>query len=95
MIVTLSEAKEYLRIDIADEDTTVENLLKSAQNLCMDVARIDSETEFDAAGDISKTAVLYALGYFYEHRGDNTDTDLHALTLTLRSLLFGIRQGVL
>ena len=73
--MTLSEAKEYLRIDIADEDTTVENLLKSAQNLCMDVARISDETEFDAAGDISKTAVLYALGYFYEHRGDNTDTE--------------------
>ena len=93
MIVTLDEAKEYLRIDIADEDATVEYLLKSAQNLCMDVAKIDNEADFDAAGDISKTAVLYTLGYFYEHRGDNAETDLHKLTLTLRSLLFGIRQG--
>jgi len=92
MIVTLDEAKEYLRIDIADEDTTVEYLLKSAQNLCMDVARIDDEAEFDAAGDISKTAVLFTLGYFYNHRGDE-ETDLHNLTLILRSLLFGIRQG--
>lgn len=92
MIVTLDEAKEYLRIDIADEDTTVEYLLKSAQNLCMDVARISDENEFDAAGDISKTAVLYTLGYFYNHRGDD-EIDLHALTLRLRALLFGIRQG--
>lgn len=89
MIVTLDEAKEYLRIDIDDEDATVENLLKSAQNLCMDVARIRDESEFDAAGDISKTAVLYTLGYFYEHRDE---ADIHNLTLTLRSLLFGIRK---
>ena len=89
MIVTLDEAKEYLRIDGNAEDTTVEILIKSAQNLCMDAARIDSETEFEAAGEISKTAVLYALGYFYEYREEG---DLHNLTVVLRSLLFGIRQ---
>ena len=89
MIVTLDEAKEYLRIDIADEDTTVETLLKSAQNLCMDTARIDNEADFDAAGDIAKTAVLYTLGYMYEHREEG---DYHNLVLVLRSLLFGIRR---
>lgn len=90
-MLTLEEAKEYLRIDIADEDKTVENLLKSAINLCMDVARIDSETDFAQAGEISKAAVLYTLGYLYSHRGDD-EIDLHALTLKLRSILFGIRQ---
>ena len=89
MIVTLDEAKEYLRIDGNAEDTTVEILLKSAQNLAMDVARISDEAEFEAAGKISKTAVLYTLGYFYEHREEG---DMHNLTLVLRSLLFGIRQ---
>ena len=89
MIVTLDEAKEYLRIDGNAEDTTVETLLKSAQNLCMDAARIDNESDFDAAGDISKTAVLYTLGYFYEHREEG---NYDALTLTLRNLLFGIRK---
>lgn len=34
----------------------------------------------------------YALGYLFEHR---EDADHHDLTLTLRSLLFGIREGVI
>ena len=89
MIVTLDQAKEYLRIDGNAEDTTVETLLKSAQNLCMDVARFDNESDFDAAGDISKTAVLFTLGYFYEHR---EEADHNKLTSILRSLLFGIRK---
>ena len=38
-----------------------------------------------------RVAVLYALGYLYEHR---EEADHHALTLTLRALLFGIREGV-
>lgn len=91
MFITLAEAKEYLRIDIDDEDATVENLLAAAINLCKDVARIDSETDFSEAGEISKAAVLFTLGYLYSHRGDD-ETDLHALTLKLRSLLFGIRR---
>ena len=36
-------------------------------------------------------AILYALGYLYEHR---EEADHHSLTLTLRSLLFSIREGV-
>ena len=88
MLVSLAEAKEYLRIDTDAENSTVESLLNSAQSLCMDVARLDEET-FDAAGDIAKTAVLYALACFYEHRDD---ADHKALTLTLRALLMGVRK---
>ena len=35
------------------------------------------------------TAVLYTVGYLYEHRDD---ADHKALTMTLRSLLMGIRR---
>lgn len=38
-----------------------------------------------------KVAILYAIGYFYEHR---MEADHHDLTLTLRSLLSSIREGV-
>ena len=37
----------------------------------------------------AKTAVLYAAAYLYEHR---EEADHHALMLTLRALLSGIRQ---
>lgn len=89
MIVSLEEAKEYLRIDGVDDENSVTALLQSAQNLCMDVARIDDEAEFLAAGDVAKETVLYTLGYFYEHR---EDADQHSLVMRLRSLLFGVRK---
>ena len=89
MIITLAEAKEYLRVDVDDEDALIETLLAAAQKLCEDVARLDTE-EFESAGDVAKIAVLFVLGYFYEHR---EDADHKALTLTLRSLLHGVRKA--
>lgn len=88
LIVTLPVAKKYLRIDSDAEDDVVRKLLRSAEEICMDVARMD-ESEFKSCGAISKTAVLYALAYFYEHRDE---ADHKALTLSLRSLLMGIRK---
>lgn len=107
-LITLTEAKEYLRVDTSDEDAVIGGLLLAAGNLCRDVARLTDEQWADinsdkcSSKDYSKAAmhsiretlrvaVLYALGYLYEHR---EEADHHALTLTLRSLLFGIREGV-
>lgn len=101
-LITLQEAKGYLRVDTADEDAMIGILLSSAGRLCADVARltneeweaIDSNTD-DASllpvRETMKVAILYALGYLFEHR---EEADHHELTLTLRSLLFGIREGV-
>ena len=101
-LITPQEAKGYLRVDTADEDAMIGILLSSAGRLCADVARltneeweaIDSNTD-DASllpvRETMKVAILYALGYLFEHR---EEADHHELTLTLRSLLFGIREGV-
>ena len=106
--ITLEDAKGYLRVDTSDEDALIGSLLLAAGNLCKDVARltdeqwadIDSEKccsknySRDRMTDIRETlrvAILYTLAYLYEHR---EEADHHALTLTLRSLLFGIREGV-
>ena len=90
MIITLDEAKAYLRVDTDDEDSLIETLIKSAQKLCEDVSRLDT-VDFESAGEVAKIAVLFALGYFYEHR---EDVDAKELPLCLRSLLFGIRKAV-
>ena len=88
MIISLAEAKEYLRVDTEYEDALIEQLIKSAQKLCADVARLN-EKVFEMKGDVAKIAVLYALGYMYENRAD---ADYQKLTFTLRSLLFPIRE---
>ena len=101
-LISLDAAKEYLRVDTADEDATIGILLSTAGRLCADVARlsddtweaVNSDTE-DASltpvRETMKVAVLYALGYLFEHR---EEADHHELTLTLRSILFAIREGV-
>lgn len=89
MIVTLDEAKKYLRIDTNAEDSTLELMLNAAKDLCKDVARTDN---LDTLGDVAKIAVLYTLAHMYEAR---EDVDTHALTLRLRSLLFGVRKEAL
>ena len=101
-LVSLEDAKGYLRVDTADEDAMIGILLSSAGRLCADVARltdeqweaVNSDTE-DASltpvRETMKVAILYALGYLFEHR---EEADHHDLTLTLRSLLFEIREGV-
>lgn len=108
-LIPLYEAKSYLRVDSSEEDVLVGVLLASAEQLCVDVARLspeqwkaidtdaedavqaDTDTDLETLRSVMRVAVLYALGYLYEHR---EEADHHALVLTLRSLLFSVREGV-
>ena len=101
-LISLDEAKGYLRVDTADEDAMIGILLSSAERLCVDVARLSDEKWEAVNSDIEdasltpiretmKVAILYAMAYLFEHR---EEADLHELTLTLRALLFAIREGV-
>lgn len=90
MLVTLEEAKLYLRIDSDDEDSLVSGLINSAESLCRDVARLSSE-ELAEQSATTRVAILYAVSYMYEHR---EQADYHGLVMMLRSLLFGVRRQV-
>ena len=89
MIITLEEMKNYLRVDHADDDALIESLISSSERLCMDVARIDNMERFEDQEN-AKIAVMYAVAYQYEHR---EEADHNQMLLTLRALLFGIREG--
>ena len=100
--ITLEEAKSYLRVDSADEDSVIESLLLAAERLCVDVSRLSEEKWEAAKSDMEdatltpvretmKIAILYTVGYLFEHR---EEADHHGLTLTLRSILFAILEGV-
>lgn len=90
-MVTLQEAKNYLRVDGDEDNRLISDLLMTAKKLCMDVGRM-SEEKFERNEDTTRTAVLFTVSYLYENR--NT-ADFHKLTITLRSILFAQREGII
>lgn len=88
MNLTLDEVKQYIRVDSSDDDALLESLMLSAKQLCSHILRVD-ETDELLQKDEVKIAMLYGIAYLYEHREEANHKDL---TLTLRSLLFGLRK---
>ena len=88
-MITLEEAKSYLRVDFDDEDEMINSLIQSSIKYSMDVARVGSEEDLSKNPN-GKIAVLYMTAYIYEHR---EEADYSELNLTLRALLFGMRKA--
>ena len=60
-MITLQEAKNYLRVDHEEDDKLILQLLDTAKCLVKDVGRMDEE-KFTLNEDITRTAMLFALG---------------------------------
>lgn len=90
MPITLEECRLYLRLDegMECEDGIIETIREAAYGLCLSVARCPEEEFLDCP--MCRTAILYAVGYLYEHR---EEADHGELTKTLRALLFPLREG--
>ena len=88
MLVTVDEAKLYLRIDNELEDTEVEQLLTTSEQLVQDIART---SEWEGKEPIIRPALLYATAFLYEHR---EEVDFEELRRMLRSLLIDVRTEV-
>lgn len=105
-LVSLEEAKTYLRVDTTDDDTLIGSLLSAAEVLTKDVSRVSDEvweavnatpTAEDPQNikdlrSVLRVSELYALAYLYDHR---EEADHHDLTITMRNLLFSVREGVI
>ena len=84
----MDEAKLYLRVDGHEDDELIETLIDTAERLAKDVSRLN-DIEFDENANIVRIAILYAVAYLYEHRENANHRNL---TLTMRSMLFGVRK---
>lgn len=105
-LITLEEAKQYLRVDSADEDSLISSLSLSAEILVKDVGRVsegswaeviaepteEDTDELKGLRSVLKAAEMYTLAYLFEHR---EEADHHDLVITLRNLLFSVREGVI
>lgn len=90
MVVSLEEMKNYLRVDTSEDDNLISTLIKSSEKMCLDIARKEEDEIIGESFEEYKVAVLYAAAYLYEHR---EEADHHELTITLRSMLFGVRKA--
>ena len=86
-MVTLKEAKEYLKVDTDTDDELINKLLKSAKRIVWDVGRIGELEDISERPKV-RLSILHTLEYLYDTRGN---TDFNKLMLELRSLLDGIR----
>lgn len=102
-MITIEEAKAYLRDDWM-HTYKVEELIKTANTIVFNESRL-SEKDWEeiekctlvnkslhSKKEIIRVALFYTIGYLYEH---NNPEDIHDLVLTLRNLLFSIREGIM
>ena len=86
-IALFLSSAERLCVDIArltDEEW-------SAINSDTETVSARSPEETTHIRELLRIAILYTVGYLYEHR---EEADHHDLTLTLRAILSSIREGV-
>lgn len=84
MLVTLEEAKTYLRVDYDDEDDLIEGFINTGEKLVLETLRAQSN-----GTPTDKVAVLFAVAYLFENR---EDADMNELTRNLRYILMTERE---
>ena len=67
MVITLDEAKLYLRIDSDEEDTLITNFIFTAEEICEDILRFPI-SEFEEVPPVVRQAILYCVANLYEKR---------------------------
>lgn len=88
MLVTLDEAKLYLKVDGDTDDSLITSCINSAEELCEDILRFPL-TEFIELPETVKQAALYAIGNLYEQR---ETVDMQSMIDLMKRLLFAYRK---
>ena len=87
MLVSLAEAKKYLRVDYTDEDTLIRKFIRTATILIKETLR----EEDPEVTPTLRVACLYVVAYLYENR---ESADMKQLTRNLRYMLSSERKAV-
>ncbi|WP_338433271.1 head-tail connector protein [Clostridium tyrobutyricum] len=67
MVISLEEAKLYLRVEGDEEDTLITDFITASEEICEGILRY-SLSELDTVPDTVKQAVLFAVANMYEKR---------------------------
>lgn len=90
MIISLEEAKEWLRVDESDDDSTITLLIKSAEEYLKNA----TGRKFDSENSQAKLFCLVLVTDWYENRelmaGQKTSEKVR---LTIQSILSQLQYG--
>lgn len=84
MVVSLEEAKLYLRIDGDEENTLITSFISTAEEICEGILRF-SLTEFVKPPQTVKQSILYAVAKLYEEREEIDMKNLQDVMIRLLS----------
>ena len=85
-------ARDVARLSTSDWETIQKVTTDDDGNVLTVHTRKLKASEIIQMRDLLRIAILYTVGYLFEHR---EEANHHDLTLTLRNLLFAIREGVI
>ena len=88
MIVSLEEAKLYLRVDGDAEDALITVFIETAEEICEGILR-SSLSEFEEIPDTVKQAIMYVVANLYEKR---ETLDMKEVMDIASRLLFSYRK---
>lgn len=88
MVVSLEEAKLYLRVDGDEEDTLITNFIITAEDLCEGILRY-TLSELTTVPETVKQAILFAIANMYEER---ETFDVKLVIEVMTRLLFAYRK---
>lgn len=87
-VITLAEAKTYLRVDGSTEDELITRMISSSVTTVENVLR-QPISSFNPLPDDIRTAILYTVAYLYEYR---ETADFDAMLKFLRAILAPYRK---
>ena len=93
-MITLQEAKEFLRVDGDDEENLIASLIVAAQELTEDVPRRPL-AELEPLPETVRQAMLIVVATLYEERQiskDKTGIDISETLDLVRRMLFAYRK---
>lgn len=87
-VITLAEAKTYLRVDGSTEDELISRMISSSVATVENILR-QPISSFNPLPDDIRTAILYTVAYLYEYR---ETADFDAMLKFLRAILAPYRK---
>ena len=88
MVISLEEAKLYLRVDGDEEDTLISNFIISAEEICEGILRYPI-SELTTVPETVNQAVLFTVANLYEQR---ETFQFSSVLETIKRLLFAYRK---